>query len=166
MKLIDNKGRLFGKINLLDLVVLLAVLAVAGRFAYGKLSGPAAAPTGQDQVIEMTFRLPAVTQWTVDAIQVGDEVYDSKSNTRMGKIVETWTEPAVVVREMPDGIVPHVSDTHFDLYVTVRGPARVSPNGITMSGIEVKVGRTNQYKSAYWAGSGTTVAFNLTPPER
>jgi len=164
--LIDSKGRLFGKINLLDLVVLLAILAVAGRFAYGAVKGPAAAPAGQDQVIEMTLRIPAVTDWTVDVIKVGDELYDSKSNTRMGKIVETWTEPAVVVREMPDGIVPHVSDTHFDLYVTVRGPARVSPNGITMSGIEVKVGRSNQYKSAFWAATGTTVKFDLNPPAR
>ncbi|MFB5083165.1 DUF4330 domain-containing protein [Symbiobacterium thermophilum] len=164
--LIDNKGRLFGKINLLDLVVLLGILAVAGRFAYGALTGPAATPTGQDQVIEMTLRIPAVTQWTIDAIQVGDEVYDSKSNTRMGQIVDAWWEPAVVVREMPDGIVPHESDTHFDLYVTVRGPARVSPNGVTMSGIEVKVGRSNQYKSAFWAATGTTVAFDLNPPER
>jgi hypothetical protein len=32
-----------------------------------------------------------------------------------------------------------------------------------MSGIEMKVGRTNGYKTAYWAGSGTTVTFNLTP---
>ena len=164
--MIDSKGRLFGKINLLDLVVLLAILAVAGRFAYGAVKGPAAAPAGQDQVIEMTLRIPAVTDWTVDVIKVGDELYDSKSNTRMGKIVETWTEPAVVVREMPDGIVPHVSDTHFDLYVTVRGPARVSPNGITMSGIEVKVGRSNQYKSAFWAATGTTVKFDLNPPAR
>mgnify|MGYP001187546940 CR=1 FL=1 len=164
--LIDSKGRLFGKINLLDLVVLLAILAVAGRFAYGAVKGPAAAPAGQDQVIEMTLRIPAVTDWTVDVIKVGDELYDSKSNTRMGKIVETWTEPAVAVREMPDGIVPHVSDTHFDLYVTVRGPARVSPNGITMSGIEVKVGRSNQYKSAFWAATGTTVKFDLNPPAR
>ncbi|MFO7273402.1 MAG: DUF4330 domain-containing protein [Bacillota bacterium] len=164
--LIDNKGRLFGKINLLDLVVLLGLLAVAGRFAYGALAGSSAAPTGQDQVIEMTLRFPAVTQWTVDAIQVGDEVYDSKSNTWMGKIVETWTEPAVIVREVPDGIVSYTSSTHFDLYVKVRGPARVSPNGVTMSGIEVKVGRSNQYKSAFWAATGTTVAFDLNPPER
>lgn len=164
--LIDNKGRLFGKINLLDLVVLLAVLAIAARFAYGAVKGPAAAPAGQDQVIEMILRIPAVTEWTVEAIQVGDEVFDSKSNTPMGKIVDAWSEPAVVVREMPDGIVPHVSDTHFDLYVTVRGPARVSPNGVTMSGIEVKVGRSNQYKSAFWAATATTVKFDLNPPER
>jgi len=163
---IDNKGRLFGKINLLDLVVLLGILAVAGRFAYGALAGQEAAPAGQDQTIEMTFRVPAVTQWTVDAIKVGDDVFDSKSNTWMGKIVAVDAEPALIAWEVADGIVSYESDTHFDLYVTIRGPARVSPNGITMSGIEVKVGRSIQFKSAYWAATGTTVAFNLTPDQQ
>lgn len=163
MAVIDNKGRLFGKVNLLDLIVLLGVLAVVGRFGYQAFFSQDVAPTGEDKQIEMTFKLPSVTQYTIDALQPGEDLYDSKSNTLLGKVVAVEAEPAVVVREVPDGLVERVSDTHFDYYVTVKGPARVSPNGITMSGIEMKVGRTNGYKTAYWAGSGTTVTFNLTP---
>lgn len=160
MAIVDGKGRLFGKINLLDLVVVLAVVAVAGRFGYQQYRAGQIAPTGEDKVIEMTFVLPTVEQFTIDALQEGEEVYDSKSNAYMGKVVRFEKRPAVVVREGPDGRMYEAESQYkFDYYVTIAGPGRVSPNGVTMGGIEVKVGRQNQFKSAFWAGQGTTVAF-------
>ena len=50
MKLIDEKGRLFGKINLIDLLVVLLIVAVLAAVAW-KLGGKkaAAAVTGADK---------------------------------------------------------------------------------------------------------------------
>lgn len=160
MSLVDGKGRLFGKINLLDLVVVLAVVAVAGRFVYQQLRADELAPAAEDRTIEMTFMLPNVEQFTIDVLTVGQAIYDSKSNTYMGDIVRFEARPAVVVREGPDGRMYETESKYkYDYFVTIAGPGRVSPNGITMNGIEVKVGRTNQYKSAFWAGEGVTVDF-------
>lgn len=160
MSLVDRKGRLFGKINLLDLVVLLAVLAVAGRFVYQQFRSDEITAVGEDREIEMTFMLPHVEQYTIDVLTEGEAVYDSKSNTYMGKVVDVDKRPSVVVREGPDGrLYESESDTKYDYFVTISGPGRVTSNGVTMGGIEVKVGRSNQYKSAFWAGEGTTVAF-------
>jgi hypothetical protein len=160
MAVIDSRGRLFGKVNLLDLVVVVAVVAVAGRFGYQKLAARSAAPVGEDKNIHMTFQLATVRSFTVDVLKVGDMVYDSKSNTPMGKVVTVKTEPATVVGTGPDGrLYESKSPDRFDYYVTIDGPARVSPNGITMSGIEVKVGRPNDFKTAYWAGTGVPVTL-------
>ena len=50
MKLIDEKGRLFGKINLIDLLVVLLIVAVLAAVVW-KLGGKkaAAAVTGADK---------------------------------------------------------------------------------------------------------------------
>jgi len=168
VSIVDGKGRLFGRINLLDLVVLLALLAVAGRFVYQQMNAGELAPAGEDRIIEMTIMLPSVEMFTMNALREGAAIYDSKSNTYMGEVVRVDARPAVVVREGPDGRRYETESQYkYDYFVTISGPGRVSPNGITMGGIEVKVGRVNQYKSAYWAGEGITVAFpNLDLSER
>ena len=52
MKLVDEKGRLFGKINLIDLLVVLLIVAVLAAVVW-KLGGKkaAAAVTGTDKKV-------------------------------------------------------------------------------------------------------------------
>lgn len=164
MAILDDKGRLFGKINLLDLVIVLAILAVVGRFAYQRLLGPGIAPVGENKVIQVTIKLPEVQQPTISELVEGVDIYDSKSNAYLGKVKAVKKEPALIVRQGSDGKTHETrSDLLFDLYVTVEGPGYVSPNGVTMAGIEMKVGRTNQLKTAGWAGAGPTWDINENP---
>lgn len=157
MRILDEKGRLFGKVNLLDLVVLLAVLAVAGRFGYGRWQGQQAAPTGEDVTLKVVMRFAAVAEPTLKWVKVGDKIYDSKSNTFMGEVTEVRHEQAVVVTTDDDGrTYEHLSKNRFDFFVTVGGQGRVSSNMVTLSGLEVKIGRVNYIKTAYWAGYGAT----------
>lgn len=165
--MIDQKGRLFGKVNLLDLVVVLAVLAVAGRFGLQQFTGATPAPTGQDQPMEIIVKLPVVSQPTVDALPVGTEIYESKSNTYMGRIVAATAEPALVVTRGDDGFVYEQPSTRsFDYYITIAGPGRVAPNAIMMAGLEMKIGRMNYLRTALWAGQGPTWVIDTAPPQR
>lgn len=160
MAIIDGKGRLFGKVNLLDLVVVLAVVAVAGRFGYQKIAATAVAPGGQDKTVQVTFRLGMVQQATIDELKEGDVVYDTKSGNQLGKVAATRQEPANVVSMGPDGrFWQHESATHFDCYVTIAGPARTSDKGMSLGGIDVKVGRAVDLSTARWAGTGVTFAL-------
>ena len=54
MKIIDEKGRLFGKINLIDLLVIVLVVAVVAAVGW-KLVGKKAAASVSDNTHEMTF---------------------------------------------------------------------------------------------------------------
>lgn len=164
MAMIDEKGRLFGKVNLLDLVVVLAIVAVVGRFGLKAAMGREAAPVGEDKAIQVTLRFGAVAQPTVDYVKPGLELFDSKSNTYMGKVVRVSTKPAVVVTNSEDGrVYEHLSKDRFDHYVVVEGPGRVAPNGVTLNGLEIKIGRTNFVKAQLWAGYGVTWEIDLNP---
>ncbi|MGE5672752.1 MAG: DUF4330 domain-containing protein [Mycobacterium leprae] len=164
MSVVDEKGRLFGKVNLLDLVVVVAVVAVGARFGYSHFMAKSAGPAGTDQKVELTFKVSPVTQPTVDAIQKGDKVYDSKSNAFLGTVVETKAQPATVVKQGPDGRLWETqSTTAFDYYVTISSMAHVSENGVLVGGDDIKIGRDNSLRTRLWAGSGTTAGINQSP---
>jgi hypothetical protein len=164
VKLMDEKGRLFGKVNILDLLVVLLVLAVAGRFVYGRMKAPTQ-NASQDQRLQVVFKLPGVSKPTVDALPVGTELFDSKSNNRMGKVIEVKAQPAKVLSYTPDGrLVETTSTDVYDVYLTVEGPGRVSDNGVTLNGLEMRIGRANNMKSSLWAGTGIT--WGITPEQK
>lgn len=157
MAVLDNKGRLFGKFNLLDLAVVLVVLAVVARFGYQAYQGRQVAPVGNEREISVVMRFASVAEATTKWVKVGDEMYDSKSRTYLGKVTAVRSEPALVVVTSEDGrSYEHLSKHRFDFYVTVTGPGRVSPNGVTMGGFEMVIGRTNYVRTALWSGYGVT----------
>lgn len=167
MAIIDEKGRLFGKVNLLDLVVVLVVVAGLGLVGNKFLGKPKSAAV-VEKPLEVTFLLPAVRKATVDQIQPGVKVYESKSANRplLGTVVAVRNEPARVVITGPEGKVGEVvSQDKVDLYMTLRGTGTSGELSVFMGGIEMKVGRGYDMISKYWAGTGTATLINENPAE-
>lgn len=106
--LIDKQGKLFGKINIIDLLVLLilvvAVVVVGVRFL---------APKEQNlDRLEMKFYVEEVNDWVADKIQIGDTMYDGTNQMTLGKVTsvekgepEIWaiTEDGRYVRVPKEG---------------------------------------------------------------
>lgn len=160
MAILDGKGRLFGKINLLDLAVVLVVLAAVGYLGYGYLNPNANMPEGEDRVIRVTFLVPGVKQPTVDQLQPKMRVKESKTLREMGTIVEVKTLPA----KMTGPAGEYESKFAFDHYVTIEGPGRVVPDGVTMlNGLEMWVGGQNFLVSGEWKGTGITWHIDKNP---
>lgn len=86
MKIIDKNGKLFGKISVIDIlvvaVVIVLIFAVYSRF-FTKTT--TAVGTINDS-FEFQLCVKGVREQTVDALRVGDSVYDSENNTYLGTI--------------------------------------------------------------------------------
>lgn len=171
MAIVDKKGRLFGKLNLLDLAVLLVVVAVAGRFGYKYVAGRNAPAAAQGQQIEVTFKIPGVSQATINQVQPGTQLQDNQAATKpiLGKVTKIETKPAIVRNIGPDGTLwESESKEVFDAYVTVLGPGNSGANTVMFGeggGVEVKVGRTQFLISRTWAGTGTVWNIVENPPK-
>lgn len=91
---IDEKGKLFGKINLVDAVVLLfivlALLGVVYRLYFTSRIIQPAVP----ESITYKATLAGVRRMSADALNVGDTVFLEPSNQLMGTITEKLVEPA------------------------------------------------------------------------
>lgn len=119
MKVIDEKGRLFGKINLIDLLVLLLVVAVVVLLA-GKFLGDGGMGGGNSGT-KLTY--------TVKVANVSDEVYQSLSTIPL-------PDQLMAAGDMLNGKVISMSEAPGS------GAVYVVPN---QTGIEMKTMETNTH---------------------
>lgn len=133
--IIDERGKLFGKISVVDVGILVVILAlVAGGyykfFLMGKNSSAAKFDT-----LEYQFQVREVRQQSVDVIEIGAEVYDTKTGSDMGKIVDKKVAPATGYIDKADGSVALAEKPErFDVTVTVRAPGVETANGYRVNG--------------------------------
>ena len=142
MKLIDEKGRLFGKINLIDLLVVLLIVAVLAAVVW-KLGGSraAAAVAGTEKKAVYTAEY-AKTQ--VDKTLVND------SKQIAAVITDVRTEPY-------DNELGHVR-----LYITVEASASFTGNVYKVGPQEVRVGYEYILKTSEFELTGLISALEVT----
>lgn len=124
--MIDKKGRLFGKINLIDFVVLAAIIIAIAGFGYKTLSGSPTVTLSGDAPIEVTFKALKVREYTVNAVSQGDSIYE-RNGARLGTVTKVEAKPAREILAMRDGANIYAQvENRYDLYITVEGTGRIS----------------------------------------
>jgi len=162
LALIDEKGRLGGRVNVIDLLVLVAVLVVAARVAYVRLA-PSGVKSYQDKErpLEVLVVVGAVRDATVQAIKVGDRVRETKSNDFLGEVIQVEVRPAEVVTQGPDGrFYEGPSGSRKDAWILLRGPGRVSENTILLGTREIRVGTQLGLKTNLYAVTATVMKID------
>ena len=108
-KIIDEKGRLFGVISPLDLVVPLAVAAVA-LMAYGRFGRDDDPSLGNQNVfapktgeLVYTVYVPKLREDLSQTVRVGDPLRNNESDTAFGVITDVQRVPCVQTEVGPDG---------------------------------------------------------------
>lgn len=152
MKLIDEKGRLFGKINLIDLLVVVLLAAVLAAVVW-KLGGKkaAAAVTGSNKKAVYTVEFEDVPADIADFAQ-----------TQTGK-------PLVNDSKLIDAAVSDVRTEaytnepgHVRLYITVEASASFTGNVYKVGSQEVRVGYEYILKTSEFELTGLISALEVT----
>jgi len=132
-KLIDGKGKLFGKISVVDLGILLLVIAVlAGaylRFVVGIGVGQA-----ETHTIQYTVEVRGIRHWSVDNVRANDAIFID--GTAVGTVVKTWSEPYVATIVSEGRIWEAVVPDRYILHVVVESPAVVRDGRFFAGGTE------------------------------
>ncbi len=82
--MIDKNGKVFGKINIIDLLVLL-ILVVAIAVVGVKFITPG---DTELQTLEMEFYTEEVNDWVAEKINPGDVLYDGTYDLKLGTVVK------------------------------------------------------------------------------
>lgn len=161
MKVIDEKGKLFGFINIIDLlVIVIIVLLVAGGYKRAVKTKPEMVTKDKDALV--VVEIPEVRKATVDAIDVGDELYHYDKGEYFGKIIDKKVENYKEPVESGDGrwILSEVPEK-YNVILTVEGSAVETPNFIKIGGEEIRVGTQFKMKSKKVAFMGTIFEVNV-----
>lgn len=158
MKVLNEKGKLFGIINIVDLLVLLAVIAVVAGVGY-KLFAPQIADYTQEQV-EMTVvvRVRGATTFLQEEVkrnpQIGKKIVSGSSFTEAEivdmQILDYWQQVTTADGEINNALDPVKKDLVFTIKATVAKDT-ASPMIGTQ---EVRAGRTFIVKTNDFENNG------------
>lgn len=132
MKIIDNNGRLFGKISIIDVVVLLvaAFLAVALYLKTNTMTHTSTTPTYE--TVTYTVICNAIPGFVEGQIRVGDHIFDA-DNTKvgsLGEIIDIQYEPGTEMTRFEDGTVTFAPvEDSVNILLTIRGSGISAGNG-------------------------------------
>ena len=127
MKFIGENGRVGGKINLVDLLVLIMALLVIAVIVARLGIADQAEKSVDQSMLTYSVRVESVRSYAVDAVLEGDALYDSKDGVCIGTIKEVHAEPATTPVRNEDGeFALGEVEGRYDLFFTVETPAENS----------------------------------------
>ena len=176
MKIIDSKGRLFGKLNILDL----AAAVVIGLVFVGIFFFPGTPLS--NNIVAQTKQKPIDVQVLVRGLGISnlDSLFQEfKDNDRAdivirnqpaGKvtIVDKELLPRTTAVPQPDGTVKALPDPRpeiemiRDMLITLEGQAEATDTGFVLAGSKkVKIGSSIQLQGDTYDFSGTVISIDL-----
>ncbi|MBQ6947107.1 MAG: DUF4330 domain-containing protein [Clostridia bacterium] len=129
MKMIDQNGKLFGKINLLDFILLLivVVLIAGGIYKLTAIDNSVYAPDYQEGTI--TLRVHSLRSYEVDALQNGDMIAVPKIQ-QLGKIISIEKNNRVDNVNAADGKIYSVSNPiYYEVDIELKTEEMVCRDG-------------------------------------
>lgn len=86
--IIDSKGKLFGKISIIDVLVVLVILAGVAGIGYKFSKSSTLSPFAKGDTIEVQFYQREDDDFAVKAIKEGDMVTDNATGAYFGKVTK------------------------------------------------------------------------------
>lgn len=156
MKLIDEKGKLFGKINAIDCFVVLLVIVLAFGAYYKFNSLDKTSKGAAMETIVYKVEIKRVRDYVNNNIKEGDELFDKTSGKSIGRITNMTTRPAVENVLNVDGIY-HLGtiENRLDVTLTVEADAVVGNDGAFVNRTyELSTGSERNFMTKYFEGLG------------
>ncbi len=165
MKIMDEKGKLFGKINLIDFVVLVAIVAVVAGVAWKLVGGRVSNAVAESNAVTIRYEVMCSQ---VDK-QIADycvENYDGQlmSNGELldGRITACTTAPQTETLVDADGNAVTVPvEGQQMLYFTIECKVAKEANTYTVGSQEVRVGKNHIVKTNLIELSGQVTAMEV-----
>lgn len=149
MAVIDSQGRLFGKLNILDLGAALVILLVlVGIFVFPGATGSVAQVGSTTKPVEVEVVIRVASQNVQGLLKPGDKTNIIIRNQPYGqiKIKEVKELPDTVYVPMDNGKVTYVNDPRPEvalsknMIVVLEGNAQITKDGPVLGNNKIKIG--------------------------
>jgi len=158
----NGKGRLFGRINIVDLLIVLILVSIAAG-AYMFFFGGSDKQVLETSKVVYDFEITNVNKDFVDAITPGDPIRDSTRGNELGTVVSKTSRNATMLNEdLINGryVIAEVPDA-YDVVITIEANGNITPANIIVGGAEVKVGKKFFIKGKGYANQGFVTKITL-----
>lgn len=145
MKIINEKGKLFGIINIIDL----AILLIVGLILVGGISRMKTKPLMGSETTEgtITFEVPNIRMVTVDNIIIGDSIFHYDKGTYIGEIVEVSHEPYKEPTEFEGEWIDSELPGKYVVTFKVKSDVKDNVDVVIAGGEQIRVGSQFRLKN-------------------
>lgn len=163
VRFVDEKGRVFGKISILDLVVVLVLVIAASWFAYAKFGRNLEQEiAAREEPVQYTIVVTTLRPTTADEFKKGGKVFEFKTGAFIGTIKDVVVEPGDIWTINEDGRWLRTrTDDRVDAYITIDATARVGEDVITVNGVEARVGVSIGIRTKWVQVNGNIMTLTL-----
>ncbi len=174
MAILDSKGRLFGKFNILDIGALLVILLViAGIFLFPGTTGSVAQVGKTTKPVEVDLIVRGLKVRDID--RLSDQGFTKGGKTSViirnqpyGQISIKSLEllPRKIIVTQPDGnvkLVPDPRENIFskDILLTLAGKATITDNGPVFGNNKVKIGMPFELEGFNYNFKGSIIDIRI-----
>ena len=127
--MIDNSGRIKGRVSLIDIILVAAILVLAVGFVYTRLSPRIAALVNPSEEFHVVIQSDGVRQFIVDAVEIGDIMFRQHDRQPLGRVVAIDVGPSFGYLHHPDGTASWVErEGRYALNVTLEAVGSTREN--------------------------------------
>ena len=159
MKIIDEKGKLAGIINLADLLIIIGLLAaIAFGFLYFNSSSE-----GEIADVVFTVEFAEVGPELAQMINYGDEIKDSVKGFYLGVVEEYSVEPAtrLIYNTQSDSFIHAPVPGKERVLIRIRGKGHKTDSNVYTEGQSIKVGQLMYIRGKGYASQGYVIDLFL-----
>ncbi len=134
-----KNGKLFGKINVIDFLAIIAILAAVAAavvFVFVK-------PQQKKTTLVMKYFIEEVNDFVASKVQVGDELYDDTFSVELGHVTDVELDDSVSYGQVTDGVYSLTSKEGFySMIITGEVEGEKTTLGAEIGGKKYGVGHT------------------------
>ena len=156
-KLIDEKGRLFGAVSIVDLFAVLLVIVLAFAVYSRFFTKETTALAAVNDTFTYVLRVESVRQVTVDVLRVGDVIYDTDNDIKLGVITDIEYGDAMRESKRADGSYVYTPvENRYDVTLTISADGLISSGRYYASrSFEISANAQVWFHTKYCSTSGT-----------
>ncbi|MDP4093042.1 MAG: DUF4330 domain-containing protein [Bacillota bacterium] len=141
----DKKGKLFGKISIIDLLIILVIIGAAAGITYKFTKSKVVSPLVKSDIVTMQFYTEEVPDYVANAVKKDTLAQDADRKVTFGTITDVKVDKSVSLVTNSQGQIIRTSKPGYSsILITVEAKAYYSNNGVSLGGNEYFIGDTFQ----------------------
>ena len=136
--MIDSQGKIKGRVSIIDILIVLAVLALAAGLLYRRATPrlqDILRPADEFYIVFEVNRIRSVI--AENSVEVGDLLFRQHERQPLGRIVAIERHPATDVMRRSDGTaIMAVMEDRYNLHITIEAVGSITPSGYFVNGID------------------------------
>lgn len=136
-QVVDQNGKIAGKVSIIDLILVVAILLLVVGFIYRHASPRISNIISGGTPLTIVLEAEGHRHFTADAVAVGDVIFRMHERQPLGVISEVELLPSFYLMQRTDGVAVRAQQEHrVTIRVTIEGSGSVDNRGFFVNGTD------------------------------